>query len=228
MEASRVYRRNGAHADDQHLGFPGDLIERVLELLRGAKEERTVDLEDLNTVRHAPIADCVRITLVISVFIRQLARDNADVGDLGHATHEKEGGEDHSYFDRDRKIDDDRKSERREQDDHVALRSRQLPAKRPPLTHVVGNHYQNRRQSREGDESRPSAEEQSNEQQRQSVNHPRDRSTTTVLDVRRRPRDSTGCRNAAKQRRDDVRDSLCDELHVRSMPPTDHSIGNDS
>ena len=190
----------------------------------GTEKEGAVDLEDFHSVGDAAIADCVGISLVITISISQLSRNDADIGDFSHPTHKKESSEDHPDLDCNRQVDDDRERERRQQHDHIALRSSKLTAEGPPLAHVISHYNQNRGESRKRNEGSPSAKGKCYQQKRERVNHTRYRSAATILDVRCCTRDCSCSRNSAKERRGDIGNSLCHQLHVGPMPATDHSI----
>src|SRR5437588_12334765 len=88
VQPGSVDCRHVTHADDQDLRFFRDLPQSVLELLGGAKKERPVDLEHLNAIRNVPLAHGVRISIIVPTAVRQLARYDTDVRDLGHPPHE--------------------------------------------------------------------------------------------------------------------------------------------
>ena len=65
---------------------------------------------------------------------------------------------------------------------------------------------------------------QDDDQQRQGVDNASHRGACTAFDIRRRPRDGAGGGNAAKERADNIGQSLRDELLIRVVPVVDHAV----
>ena len=97
----------------------------------------------------------------------------------------------------------------------------------PRLAHVPGDDEQDRRERRQRNVHGERREEQHDEHQRERVNDAGERARPAVAHVRRRARDGAGRREAAEQRRHNVRDALPDQFLVRVVARARHAVGDD-
>ena len=74
------------------------------------------------------------------------------------------------------------------------------------------------------DKLRQRHEEQQDKQQNDRMDHTRYRRTSAIIYIRHRPRDSTGSRNTAEQRRYHIRDTKRNQLSIRVMMIADHTV----
>jgi hypothetical protein len=91
---------------------------------------------------------------------------------------------------------------------------------------VIAHNHEDRGQCRHGNETGPAAEEQRDQQQRQRVDDPGHRRPAAVPNVGSRPGDRAGGGDAAEDRRDQIGDTLRDQLHVRAVAAADHAVGH--
>ena len=165
-QARGVDREHVAHAQDQHLRRALDAAHGVLELARRAEEERAVDLEDLDAVRHVRRA-VASGSARASSSSRQRAPHRAGVADRAMRRMNRNDGQHHAGLDRHGEVDEHGERERHQQHDHVAARAPEQAHEHAPLAHVPGHHEQDAGERAERDPAGPAAEEEHDHQQRQ-------------------------------------------------------------
>jgi hypothetical protein len=223
VQAGCIDRVNIPHAQNTHSRRILDHLHRLLELVCGTEEERTVDLVDLDAGNGCGARQRL---VVIGCIVAELPREAADVGDDRHPAHEQEHRDHKADLDRHRKIGKHRQQERRHEHNDIASGAAEHRTKRPPLAHVVGDDNEYGSQTGKWDQRCPLPQEDHHEQQCDRMDDTGDRSPTTISDVGDGACDRSGGGNATEQRGDDVGDPLGDQLGIGAMPAPDHSVGN--
>ena len=165
VNPGRIDGRHVAHAQDENLRRLGDVGQHRFDLVRGAKEERAVDLVHLDAGRDLAAGDealaAARLRDLAGIFIRiaDLVAHAFDVGHVAHALHEQQCRDHDPDLHGHGQVDEDRQREGENQHHQIAARRAQQAGERAPLAHVVRDDDEDRGQRAERHHRRPFAEQ---------------------------------------------------------------------
>ena len=158
-----------------------------------------------------------------------LMADRMDIHGKNHLAHELQDGQHHAYIHRHHEISEDGQQKGNEQNQRIRQRRHaKQPHKIADIAHIPGDDKQDCRHSRQRNISRQRRKEQHHAQQDHTMYKPGERARAALPNVRRRAGNRAGSSNAAKQRTDEICQSLPKEFLVRIMLLTGHSIGYNS
>ena len=184
-------------------------VEQRLELADRAEEQRPEHLVRGDAGRHV------------------VERHRLDAREVGHAVDEEQAREHEPDLHGERQVEDDRDHERRQQ--HRAIRNRVACARsrnacQSPMLSATTMSTADSAAS--GTYCASGAATSTIDEQRQRVDHARDRRARAGADVGRGARDRAGGRDAAEERRDDVGDTLRHQLLVGIVAVVDLRVGD--
>ena len=171
-------------------------VDDALELVGRAEEERPVDAEDRHVVGNGLVLQDVQRGP-----LRRTPASPRSPWSSPHPPDEQQRREHHADLDRDGEIGEHRERERRSARRRCRSWSAQQLRNLAPLAHVVGD---DKRIAGEHGHRNVPGERRGKEQdgqQRQRVNHARDRRARARADIGRRARDRARRRQAAEERR---------------------------
>ena len=153
-------------------------------------------------------------------------RQRFHAGQVGHAVDEEEAREHQADLHREREVEHDGDDEGGQQHRAVGDRVPAQVAEGVPVAHVDRDDDEHGGKCGERNVLRERRRRQHDHEQRNGMDHARDRGAAAGTDVGRRPRDRARRRNAAEERRDDIGDALRHELLVGVVAVVDLRIGD--
>src|SRR5260370_6566411 len=184
------------------------LSDRV-DFVGGAKQKRSVDAEDGGIVRNVLVLEDVHAA-VFDVLVGDLG--NGWGG--GNAADEKKCSEDHAGFNSNGEVGEDGECESDEPDADVGFRELQQLRDLAPLSHVVGDDQENPCEHGQRHVPNQGRGEKQNAEQREGVNHARDRRLSARPNIGGGAGDGAGGGQSAQHGRDDVGHALADQFDV--------------
>ncbi len=90
--------------------------------------------------------------------------------------------------------------------------------------HIVSNHKEDGCDRRHGNQCRIRHQNHEYQYQCDGMYHSGDRSPAAVFNIGSGSCDGTRSRNSSKQRRSDITNSLCNQLHIGTVSGIDHTV----
>lgn len=226
LDSRGIDRRDLPHPENQNPRVRTRHVERGLEFFDSAKEKRTHDFKNGDTMRNVTTRDVVRVRKLL-VVLAKLFGHIFHFRHIRHSADEKDCGQKNAHLDGDGQIHDNGQNERREKNGHVALR-RALDELREILVaaHVERDLEKDRGERRHRNHFGVLAEQKHDQKQHHRMDQARNRTRRAVPDVRRRARDRPRRRDSAENRGKDVGDSLPHEFRIRTVPRSRHTVGD--
>src|ERR1700730_4036805 len=220
-EAGGVEGGHVAQAQDNHRRQLVQVLGHDRNFVSGAEQERSVDAEDGGVARDVFVLENVHAS-VFDVVVGDLQ----DGGGRGDAADEEQRGQNHSGFDGYSKIRENGQGEGDQPNTDVGLGKFEQLRNLAPLAHVVGDDQQDSGQRGHGYVAHQRRGEKKNAEQREGVDHARDRGLRAGTNVGRSAGDGTRRGKSSEHGRHNISYALADELNVGIVAVVAHAIGD--
>src|SRR5271168_2156211 len=221
LETGGVDGGHVAKTEDDDFGQRGDFLANAIEFFAGTEEEGTVNAKDGDVAGQDLVLKNVKLSLYDVLF-----GDARDGGGQGHFADVDQRGEDHSGFNGDGKICEDGKEQGYQPYSDLHLWKLENDRDLVPFAHVVADNHQDGGENRQRDESREGSCKEQHGEYGERMDHAGYGRLCAGPNVGCSSGDCASCGKAAEERRGDVGDSLCDQLHARIVLVSAHAIGD--
>ena len=221
MHGGRVNGADTSHTKNETaaLFVEGDFQ----NLIRSAEKEGTTDFINCNVIWYNAQGKAVRIVVLIDIFPAFYFCN------VAHTFHKQNRSEQDADLDGNDKIEYDRQNKGADQNDNIALRRGFTEVDKGfDVTHIIGNHKQDRCDNRHRNQGSVGHQDNQDQQKDNRMHHSGDRSASAVFDVCGGSGDGSGGWDAAEQRGGDVSGTLCDQFHIGAVTAVYHAVRNDT